>query len=247
MTGTECIWWPLPGAPSKSYREEVVAPWETAVRDPGRLAALTRSGLVGTGPEDAFDRLTELAALVIGAPRAFITLVDAQRYSYKSTVGLADGAPRSGLVEQSFCRYVVGAGRPLIVEDARRDERTWDNPAIALHGVAAWAGYPVRARGGEVLGTFCVVDAVPHRWTEVDIQVLATLAQAASTEVALRMAEADAGLARLEVAALRAGTWTWTGSRVGPFGRSRNGAAQGRTDRSRQVVVKQKDSDSSLP
>lgn len=35
--------------------------WELGVRNPGRLCAVMESGLMGMGPEDAFDRLIELA------------------------------------------------------------------------------------------------------------------------------------------------------------------------------------------
>jgi len=58
-------------------------------------------------------------------------------------------------------------------------------------GVAAWAGYPVRAPGGEVLGTFCVVDTVPRTWSVDDVTTLQTLAAAATAEIALRAALRD--------------------------------------------------------
>ncbi|MGH9086988.1 MAG: GAF domain-containing protein [Acidimicrobiales bacterium] len=178
--------------------------WEPGVRDPGRLAALAVSGLVGTGPEDAFDRLTELAATVIGAPQAFVTLVDAERYRFKSAVGLADGAPQHGLVEQSFCRYVVGSGRPLVVEDAANDPRTSDDPAVELLGVAAWAGFPVVGPTGEVLGTFCVVASSPRRWSDCDVHVLATLAAAASSEIALVVLRRELDVLRVTAGSMHA-------------------------------------------
>ena len=175
--------------------------WRIGVRDPVRVAALERSGLAGTGPDDAFDRLTELAALLVAAPRSFVTLVDAERYGYKSAVGLGEGYPRRGLVEQSFCRYVVGSGRPLIVDDAAADPRTSDNPAIKLHGVAAWAGYPIEDPSGAVLGTFCVADTSPHAWSDRDIQIVATLARVASSEIALIVARGQVA-ALVEAAAV---------------------------------------------
>ncbi len=177
--------------------------WEVGVRDPARIAALERSGLLESGPEDPFDRLAELAAEIIGAPWACITLVDAERYTFKSAVGLPEGATEPGLVEQSFCRYVVGLGRPLIVDDARNDPRTSDNPAIELLGVAAWAGYPIEDASGAVLGTFCAVDTSPRAWSDLDNRVIATLARAVSTEIALGEARRAAAVAREEADTLR--------------------------------------------
>lgn len=162
--------------------------WREGVREPERLAALERSGLFHSGPEDAFDRLTELAVAVTGATRACITLVDETHYEYKSAIGVPEGAPQSGLIEESFCRYVVGSSKPLIVDDAPNDPRTTDNPAIEINGIAAWAGYPIEDTDGWVLGTFCLIDTRPHAWTDTDLHVLSTLARAASSEIALHQA-----------------------------------------------------------
>jgi sigma-B regulation protein RsbU (phosphoserine phosphatase) len=181
----------------------VTVDWEAGVRDPTRLAALQSSGLTGTGPEDAFDRLIELAAELVGLPRGCITLVDADHTSAKSAFGFPEGQPLFARVDQSFCRFVVGSGRPLIVDDARQDPRTRDDPAIALYDAATWAGYPIGDAEGLTLGTFCLMDSKPHVWTTRDVHILATLAQAASTEIALRAAQAEIRAAHRETDAVR--------------------------------------------
>ena len=160
--------------------------WEGAVRDHVRLEALADSSLVGTGPEDAFDRLIELAVELTGVPRGCITLVDAERTTAKSAVGFPEGVDLFAPVEHSFCRFVIASGHPLIVDDAERDPRTTGDPAIAAFAAVTWAGYPVEDADGVVLGTFCLMDSSPHEWTPRDLRVVATLARCASTEVALR-------------------------------------------------------------
>ena len=77
--------------------------WEEGVRDPKRLLALQQSGLVGTGPEDAFDRFIELATELTGAPRGCINLVDAEEFTYMSAIGICDDEPRTGRIADSFC------------------------------------------------------------------------------------------------------------------------------------------------
>ena len=173
------------------------------VFDARRLAAVRRTQLLDTGAEEPFDRLSTLAATLLDAPFAFITIVDDQRSFWKSCIGVpladpTDLAQRQNLVEESFCQYVIGSHEPLIVGDAAADPRTRDNPSIASMGVAAWAGYPVHSPGGEVLGTFCVVDTVVREWTERDVAVLETLSHAASGEIALRIALDEAHTASLE-------------------------------------------------
>lgn len=175
------------------------AAWAAGITDPERLAAVERSALVDSAPEDAFDRLTELAALVTRTRRACITIVDGERYRYKSTIGVPEGADQPGPVEESFCRYVVGSGQPFYVDDAAVDPRTFDHPAIEALGIAAWAGYPIEDEDGWVLGTFCLIDDKPRDWTDEDLHVLATLARVASSEIALRNARAVIAAARQAV------------------------------------------------
>lgn len=159
-----------------------------AVTDPARIAAVAKTGLVDTGPEEVFDRLARLASTLLHTPFAFVTLVDERRSWYKSFIGAPDDAQRWGAVEESFCQYVIGSGHECIIGDARDNAMTRDNRALENMGVVAWAGFPVRAPDGAILGTLCVVDTRPREWTDRDTEVLETLAEAASSEVALRIA-----------------------------------------------------------
>jgi GAF domain-containing protein len=165
--------------------------WESGVRSPARLAAVARSGLVGMTPEDEFDRLIELAVKLMRVPCGVIAIVDSERTTAMSSVGFPEGLELYLPIEMSFCRFVVSTGRPLIVEDANHDPRTIGDPAIEAFNAVSWAGYPITDADGLVLGTFCVMDSKPHEWTETDLQVLATLAKSASTEIALRRSQAD--------------------------------------------------------
>ncbi|MEU4565213.1 GAF domain-containing SpoIIE family protein phosphatase [Micromonospora sp. NPDC023956] len=203
-----------PVAPDTSPADDGPPPLPAAVTDPARLAAVRRTDLLDTGPEEPFDRLTRLAATLLNTPYAFVTVVDATRSFWKSCVGVdsTDPEKRQSPVEQSFCRYVVGADAELVVPDARADPRTHDNPSIGLTGVVAWAGFPVRSADGHVLGTFCAVDTVRRDWTPQDIEVLRTLSHAAAGEIALRDAlrDAQAATERAEHAAVQASTLALT-------------------------------------
>lgn len=165
-----------------------------AVFSPARLAQVVRTGLLDTEREEAFDRFTRLAVATLGEVTAFVTIVDSRRSFWKSCVTAGGGtlAERENPVEESFCQYVIGSGKPLVVTDARTHPTTRDNPSVASMGVSTWAGYPVHTPDGAVLGTFCVVGTEPRRWTEAELQVLETLAYAVDGEIALRIAVSDA-------------------------------------------------------
>lgn len=148
------------------------------------------SGMSDTGAEGPFDRLARLAARVLGAPLAFVTIVDEPRSSWNRQLGGGPSALGDGRspVFESFCQYVVESGGAMVVSDAATDPRTRDNLVVGTMGVRAWAGFPLHAPDGAVLGTFCVTDTTPRDWTVEDLEVLATLADAAASEVALRKA-----------------------------------------------------------
>jgi len=169
------------------------APAPPEVRDPGRLASLRATGLLDSPPEAAFDRLTSLAARLLEAPVALVSLVSEERQFFKSCVGLqgAAAARRQTPLSHSFCQYVTG-GEPLVVEDSRHHPLVADNLAIEDFGVIAYAGYPIRDLDGHVLGSFCVIDEKPRRWTGDDLALLEDLAASVSTEVQLRIALARA-------------------------------------------------------
>ena len=166
-----------------------------------RLAAVDATEPVVSASEEAFGRLTRLAVLLLDAPLAFVTVVDTTRSWYRTCVGLGPHAERFAAMEASFCRYVVEGDAPLILDDARADPRTRENHTIVGIGIVAWAGFPIRGLDGDVIGTFCVVDTVPRRWSGRDVQVIETLADAASDEIALRAALAAEAQAHAEAEA----------------------------------------------
>jgi signal transduction histidine kinase len=157
--------------------------------DAARLKALKQAALLDTPPEEAFDRLTRLAARMLGVPVSLVSLVDKDRQFFKSHVGVPERLPlgRQTPLTHSFCQHAVLSGEPVIVADAREHPTLKDNPAVAL-GVIAYAGIPLVTNDGLVLGSFCAIDTQPHEWTPEQIEILRDLSAAAMTEIELRRA-----------------------------------------------------------
>ena len=160
-----------------------------AVDDPVRIAAVCGLGLLDAPAHESWDGLTKLAARLLSAPYAFLTLVDGERSFWLSTRGVADGT-RQNTAQESFCQYVIHDRQPLIVGDTRTDPRTADNPSVLTMGVAAWAGCPVFDADGHVLGSFCVTDVEPRTWSSDDVEVLLALSKAAGAQMQLVSAAA---------------------------------------------------------
>ena len=159
-----------------------------ALAEPGRLAALHTSALLDSPREEPFDRLARLAARVVNAPVALVSAVDRDRQFFKSCLGLPEpwNTQRQTPLSHSFCQHVVAAREPVIVADARKDERLLDNLAIRDLGVIAYLGVPLITREGHAIGTLCVIDHQPRIWTNDEISLVKDVAAAVVTEITLR-------------------------------------------------------------
>lgn len=166
---------------------------EQMLADPARMSAVLRSQLLDTEPEDAFDRLTRIAARVTGAPVAFISVIDRDRDFYKSCFGFTEPlASERQLTGRTFCHYAVLSEEPLVIPDARADEHYRHVPTVEALGIAAYLGVPLKMRSGQVIGSFCAVDVEPHDWTPSDVEILSALAESTLREVELRTAMEEA-------------------------------------------------------
>lgn len=170
------------------------------LHDPGRLAALCATALRDATADAAFDRLTRLAARVLGVPVALVSVVDADRQIFKGAIGLGEpwASRRETPLSHSFCQHVVASSEPLIIEDARDHPLVRENLAIPDLGVVAYAGIPLVTADGYVLGSFCAIDHEPRSWTETDIATLEDLSAATITEIELQTSVRQADLARQE-------------------------------------------------
>jgi PAS domain S-box-containing protein len=157
-----------------------------------RIAAPRRTDLVDTPAEEGFDRLTRMAARLLGAPIALITLITDDRQIFKSATGLAEpwASRRWAPLTHSFCRHVVSSGEPLVVEDARRHPLLRTNPAVRDFGWIAYAGVPLFV-SGQVVGALSVIDGMPRLWSERDLSLLVDLGACAASEIELRSALPD--------------------------------------------------------
>ena len=149
-----------------------------------RLRALLECEILDTAPEVVFDDLTEMAARLCAAPISLVSLVDENRQWFKSACGLdATETPR----EQAFCGYAIHGTEPFIVQDARQDERTLDNPLVTgPPHIRSYAGVPLLTSDGFPLGTLCVIDTQPRIFTEHQLEDLKALSRQASTQLELR-------------------------------------------------------------
>ncbi|MBN9415377.1 hypothetical protein ABS71_11695 [bacterium SCN 62-11] len=159
-----------------------------ALTQAARLQALKRTELLDSLPEPSFERFTRMAARLTSSPTALVSLVDDNRQFFKSALGLGEpwASERQTPLTHSFCQYVAASGRPLVVEDAREHELVKDNLAVSELGVLSYLGIPLWAEG-KCIGSLCVLESQPRRWSEEDQQALRDLAATVNAEIELRL------------------------------------------------------------
>ncbi|HEX6037371.1 GAF domain-containing sensor histidine kinase [Longimicrobium sp.] len=165
-----------------------------------RLAVLAATGLLDTPPEEAFDRLTRLAAEFLDAPLAQVNLLDDQRQFSKSSV-VPEGWPEdpNTPLADCYCKWAVAERAPIVVTDARTDPRTCDTGALRDHNLVSYLGIPLIMSSGHALGTLCVAGFEPREWTAREMRVLSDLSASAANEVEMRLSAA----ARRELARMK--------------------------------------------
>ncbi|WP_369132296.1 SpoIIE family protein phosphatase [Modestobacter sp. I12A-02662] len=174
--------------------------------DPHRIAAARRLMEEVAGPA-AFDRLSGLAARLVGAGHAKVTLFPDQD-TVVGGHGLPPGAVGGrALLTGAFSALTVRRGAPLVVPDAPADARVAGLPAVVSGQVGSYLGAPLVAASGHVVGVLAVYDPHPRGWSDDDAALLEQLAVSVVAELELAAARSAVGTsrARLDVA-LEAGS-----------------------------------------
>ena len=147
-----------------------------------RLAELYGLYVLDTPPEERFDRLTRIAQRLFGVRMALVSLVDHDRLWFKSRQGLdAAQMPRN----ISFCGHAILADGFFVIEDAAADPRFADNPQVTGGScIRFYAGMPVRGPNGYKVGTLCLIDPAPRKFSLQDAAALRDLAAVVTDELA---------------------------------------------------------------
>jgi GAF domain-containing protein len=125
------------------------------IADRQRLEAVQQTGLLDTPPEESFDRLTRLAAKLIGVPTTFISLVDQGRDFYKSCFGFGEPLSTTRQLEgRTFCHHAIVSSAPLVIDDTMADAVFRKVPTVQSLGVRAYAGIPLITDDGQAIGSF---------------------------------------------------------------------------------------------
>jgi PAS domain S-box-containing protein len=158
--------------------------WPLPPNEGQRLASLYSYNILDTPAQQDFDNLITLAAQLADVPVALITLLDKDRQWFLAKKGLS--LSETGR-EMAFCAHTILNTSPLVVPDARLDDRFSKNPLVTGHPyVVFYAGAPLVTSEGFVLGTMCLLDTEPRTLTDEQFFGLEVLARQVMQQLELR-------------------------------------------------------------
>lgn len=128
-----------------------------------RLNFLRSLQLLDTQPEERFDRITRIAKKLFDVEFSLISLVDDDRQWFKSKDGIDLCETQRDV---SFCTHVIKFDDVFVVNDALLDRDFYKNPlVIGEPYIRFYAGYPLKIHGKYNIGTLCVLDDKPRKFS----------------------------------------------------------------------------------
>lgn len=153
-------------------------PARLPANEAARLAAVQRTGLMGSANLSRFDIYTRLFRHVAGVPVAYTGLLDEARQYFLSEnfTGCLTGSSEVAR-DETLCQHALLDTAPFIVPDLRL------HPTFAGHPLVRddppwvfWAGFPLVTAEGYILGTICAVDFQPRHLSTEQLDLLTGIA-----------------------------------------------------------------------
>ena len=154
-----------------------------------RVEALHKYQILDTLPEQAFDDLVYLASQICGTPIALINLIDSNRQWFKAKVGLdLQEIPRN----VGFCSFCMELGDVFVIPDTLESKEFAQNPVVTSKPhLRFYAGVPLIAPEGEVIGVLCIADIIPRYITSEQVEALRALSRLIVRQLDIRRSVAE--------------------------------------------------------
>ncbi|WP_437752431.1 response regulator [Sorangium sp. So ce1389] len=156
----------------RSVQAEAIPRSLASLDEARRLQTILDLRLEEPAPEPALSAFTDKVARHFGVPISLVSVVTQDRQFWTAGCGLPEdlgtGTPR----QDSFCTHAVSARAALVVQDAVENPFFRDNVLVKTRGLRFYAGVPLIARHGEAVGTLCLLDFKPRRFSYFDLELL---------------------------------------------------------------------------
>lgn len=158
----------LEGAARVAYERQL----QEQLDSPERLRAVYGDRFADADYRQQAEQLCQVAARTFNVPICLITVLDDTTQHVTVGFGLDDASDTP--VQESYCQHVVGTQGPVAINQATEHNLVCATPAALHKNLHAYLGVPL-VWDGQVVGSFCIVDTAPRRWTPADVLMLAEL------------------------------------------------------------------------
>ncbi len=176
---------------------------EAVLGDPARLVAVQRARHALPAQPIPLNGIARLAARLLNAPMATVTLVGRDEEFFVGTYGLPHALAADGRapITYSVCAYVVAQDHPVSCGDMLHDDSAAlrDHLLVTEYGVQAFLGVPVRDAADRLVGSMTVLDTAARLWTDGQLAALLEIAELLRPPAPV---EASTQVATLDSAAL---------------------------------------------
>ncbi|HXH78847.1 SpoIIE family protein phosphatase [Nocardioides sp.] len=192
--------------------DELSATFTELLADPVRARSAERL-LPPEGRRSALDRLTSLAAQLLGAPSAQVSLLATEQTVVAGAGEAFDHVGVRGDLKDTLCSVTAASRAPLVVGATAVDDRVRMLPPVTSGLVGSYLGVPLINDEGSCVGALCVWGPEPQEWVDGDVATLTQLATAvmAELELAALTTDFDRERRRWELAldAAEVGSFDW--------------------------------------
>ena len=189
------------------------------INEKKRLDSVRSYRVVNDSAKEDFDQIARVAAILCNVPVVLISLMDSCNQHFITHYGIdLTEVP----IEETFCQVLFqDYSKPLIVPDARLDERFKNNQYVTGYpNIQFYAGFPLINSDNYILGTVCVIDHKPRKLSSNQMVGLECLVNQIHQIFELQKKSYDLGISKKLfeeksnrfsniIEASNVGTWEW--------------------------------------
>ena len=154
------------------------------LNDQQRVKKLHDYHILDTHSEGSFKHITSLATHIFKVPIALISFVDTDRVWFKANEGMEEVMEIDRGV--SLCSLSILSYDLTVFPDTTKEPCLLANPLVAGDlGLRFYAAAPLTTPDGYNLGSVCLVDKEPRKFTAADADMLTHLAELVMKELEL--------------------------------------------------------------
>lgn len=147
-----------------------------------RLNALNRFNYLEKLPNEYFNKLAQIIAITFDSPIALVSIVESEDVYFRGNYGM-EGTERVDR-GKSLCSLAILNPEPTVFSDAKNEPCLLNNPLVnGSFGLRFYAGAPIMTSDGYNIGSVCIVDKQPRKWTQNESKILKKFADIAILQI----------------------------------------------------------------